>query len=86
MEWSRDKNARGKGRRMRVVHHLLASPLRKKRGDAGCYHDEPNWDWEHLNDLLGSDGLVQLLALIADKKAPTEDILDTIQRLHVPRF
>jgi hypothetical protein len=86
VEWSRNNNAGGKGPGMRVVHHFLASPLKKKRGDTGCYHGGPNWEWDRLDHLLGSDGLMQLLALIADKKAPIADILNTIQRLHLSRF
>lgn len=86
VEWSRDKETRWKGRRMRVVHHFLASPLKRKRGDAGCCQGGPDWDQDPLDHLLGPDGLMQLLALIADKEAPTQDILHTIQRLHLPRF
>jgi hypothetical protein len=86
VEWPGDKVTHWRGRRMRVVHHFLASPLRKKRGDAGCYQDGPDWEWDSLDHFLGPDGLMQLLALIADKEVPAEDILHTIQRLHLPRF
>lgn len=81
------------GRRMFIVHHLSASPLTKQRGDDGCYLSQAEQrrtgtttDWVHLDELLGPDGLMQMLEMIADNEVPVQDILETIQRLHLPRY
>ena len=95
VEWVNyhDEKSHWKGPRMRVVHHAMASPLKKRRGDDGCYisHDEQRQtgtttSWSHLDEFLGPDGLTQMLMLIADKEVPAKDVLETIQRLHTPRY
>ena len=82
-----------KGRRMFVVHHVTASPLKEKRGDEGCHISQDEQDRTHtqtdstpLDEFLGSDGLTQMLALISDARVPAKDVLETIQRLHTPGF
>ena len=95
VEWVEfdDSKSHWKGPRMFVVHHLNASLLKKKRGDVGCYISQDEQDrthtqtsWTPLDEFLGSDGLTQMLALISDDKIPAKDVLETIQRLHTPRF
>lgn len=35
---------------------------------------------------LGADGLMQLLALIAEQRLPQDQVLEMIKRLHVPGY
>jgi len=93
LEWVDGGIGSWKGRRIFVVHHKLASPLKDKRGRDGCYISQGEQteagittSWGHLDTFLGADGLMQMLAMIGDNEAPAEELLEIIQRLHLPRY
>ena len=50
------------------------------RKDKGIVNDLP------LKSFLGADGLMLLLSLIAEKRTPTEQVLEMIKRLHIPGY
>lgn len=87
------EESRWEGRRMFVVHHLTTSPLKNKHPHDGCYVTEEEQqrtnttvDWASLEEFLGPDGFTQLLSMIANQEIPVPDILETIQRLHLPKY
>lgn len=78
------------GHGLRLVHHCSAhTPL-----DGRCQYSsqiEHDRDGSILNDLplksfVGADGLIELLALIAEGEVPTTEVLEMIKRLHVPGY
>ncbi len=74
---------------LRLVHARPSSP---KAG--GCQYDENKEYNEHEADLqdlgleeyVGIDGLMNLLEMIAEKKLPTEELVEMIKRLHIPGY
>ena len=92
LQWFKRKdNGRHLGRDLRIVHHIAASPLSES---TGCYPDEGQerakdgstlYD-EHLDQMLGPDGLVRLLLLVEDGLFPTSDVSRVIMRLFVPGY
>ncbi|WP_245625347.1 hypothetical protein [Stenotrophomonas chelatiphaga] len=79
-------------RGLRLVHHKPASP---NADQGGCYHDEAYWFAAKrytvsdlpLTSFVGPDGLVTLLAFLADRRfADPDEVLELIKRLHVPNY
>ena len=75
-------------RDLRLVHHRPASP--HKEG-GGCQFNQ-RYEFErdggtvmdyHLPDLLGVDGLMMLLSMVAEEMFPLNEILEIIKRLHI---
>jgi hypothetical protein len=91
VEWlTREEEGVQVGRGLRLVHHCSAhSPL-----DTRCQYNERaeyETDGSILSDLplesyLGTNGLIDLLSLIAEKQIPVEEILELIKRLHIPGY
>lgn len=95
LEWVNvsETDSHWEGPRMFIVHHLLASPLKDRPGRYGCYisQDEQRrtlttTSWGHLDQFLGADGLMRMLSMISAGSAPVTEVLDTIQRLHIPLY
>ena len=93
VEWIEFRNPSGKikGKNLRLVHHIMASPL--KESESGCYFKE--WELEEtkgsmcdlsLQAFLGPDGLMRLLFYIPDRILPIREIVEMIKRLHVPGY
>jgi hypothetical protein len=93
VEWVqiRQPDGTARGRNLRLVHRAPASPRRPNgtcqfdqraefRRDGGTVGDAS------LDEYVGADGLVTLLEMISDQRAPTEEVLTLIQRLHVPGY
>lgn len=97
VEWLRvfgEENARNpREYGLRLVHHLPASP-RKEDVETGCQYDgrmERKQNKAGIKDLgliyfVGPDGLMRLLALIAEKELPQKEVLEMTKRLHVPGY
>lgn len=94
LEWLTDDDADGgqelHGRGMRIVHHVSSSPL---GGNNGCYYDEERARREgasvsdtHLDRFVGPDGLMRLLAMIAEQRVAASEVAVIIQRLHIPGY
>jgi hypothetical protein len=91
VEWIKCKDADGRyyGRWLRLVHHRPSSPLTK-----GCQYDESHeykMDCGIVNDLslesfVEADGLMQLLSLLSHGDAPQAEIIEMIQRIHIPGY
>ena len=92
VEWIvvRDGEKR-KGRNLRLVHHMPASPLGKPKGcqfdgkvefskDRGIVADLS------LEDFLGPNGLMRLLVFLSENELPKEDVLEMIKRLFIPGY
>ena len=93
VEWFRGISPRKIGEGLRLVHHLSASP--RKAYGTGCQydgHDRAYWNQNlALNDLplanmVGPNGLMRLLALLAQDCLPKAEVLEMIKRLHVPGY
>jgi hypothetical protein len=92
LQWlTRMDGHRPLGRDLRIVHHMTASPLGRPNG---CYPDEARelavdsstlCD-EHLDRMVGWDGLVKLLALVEDGEFPASVVNRIIMRLFVPGY
>ncbi|PTL77933.1 hypothetical protein [Vitiosangium sp. GDMCC 1.1324] len=39
-----------------------------------------------MNEYLGSNGLMRLLAMIYDEELPTKEVLEVLKRLHIPGY
>jgi hypothetical protein len=82
-----------KMRDLSLVHHLPASP-RKENQAHGCQFDERmeyRKDGGIVGDLgldnyCGPDGLMQLLSMVAEYGSSTTEILQMIQRIHIPGY
>lgn len=88
-----DGEGRRRGRDLRLVHHRPASPLRGTLAARCQFHErnEHARDGGIVNDLplksfLGPDGLMRLLAMIAEERAPRDEVLEMIKRLHIPGY
>jgi hypothetical protein len=88
-----DERSEGTLHELRLVHHRNASPHRERA--TACYHDEDEWFRTNrytvadlpLSCFVGPDGLVTLLAWLADKRfADPNQVLEMIKRLHVPNY
>lgn len=81
------------GRGLRLVHHFPSSPLRDSAG-TGCQYNgqvELHRDGMTVSDVplldfLGPQGLMDLLAMIAEDELPKEELLEMIKRLHIPGY
>lgn len=91
VEWlSKYEDGKTSARGLRLVHHVTHSP--RKRG--GCQYDggaEHARDGMTISDLplsrfTGPDGLMDLLALVAEGALPQRDVLEMIKRIHVPGY
>ncbi len=91
VEWlitQADEHGNRRGRGLRLVHHLPASPHHS------CQYDEDEEfrrDGSILQSLsleqfLGPDGLMLLLSMLARDKLPKADVLEMIKRLHIPGY
>jgi hypothetical protein len=76
---------------LKLVHHVSASP-RKHHG--GCQYDQDQeFKARHatlmdgaLENFLGPDGLVDLLSMLEGGELPRAEVVEMIQRLHVPGY
>ncbi len=90
MEWLEYKSGGIlKGRGLRLVHHLSASPL-KASSTLGCYSYTETYasglcDAE-LSEFLGDDGLMLLLSKLANDQLPQDEVIEMIKRLHVSGY
>lgn len=93
VEWLNvpQSNSEWAARGLRLVHHTQASPL---RDDGGCQYDEKR-EFQNgratvaddsLEDYLGPDGLMQLLAMLSEGQLPKSEVIEMIQRLHIPGY
>ncbi|SRR6266481_905934 len=82
---------RGSG--LRLVHHLPASPRKLKR-EMGCQYNG-NVEFQKnrslvsdnsLSDFVGADGLMQLLAMLAENKMSRKEVLELTKRIHIPGY
>jgi hypothetical protein len=95
VEWFREMGSGKKtGEGLRLVHHLPASP-RKKTNNTGCQYDEHAPEYRQRNlalcdlplaSMVGPNGLMRLLALLAQDCLPKAEVLELIKRLHVPGY
>lgn len=93
VEWIvvRDQADNKHARDLRLVHHRPASPLKDGVGCQINGHHEYKKDGGLLNDMplsyfVGPDGLMHLLALLADEEFPRDIVLEMIKRLHIPGY
>jgi len=97
IEWysREDEDGIRRSSKLRLVHQLSASPLRKmnmfRKGCAFDLHEntmnvEGFVSNEPLSAFLGPDGLMRLLSLIAGGEFPVVEVLKMIKRLHVPGY
>jgi len=90
MEWLEFKiGGVSKGRGLRLVHHLSASP-HKATSTVGCYsyveaYSSGLCDGE-LSEFLGDDGLMFLLSKLANDQLPQDEVIEMIKRLHVSGY
>ncbi|MGQ5255090.1 hypothetical protein [Xanthomonas arboricola] len=84
----------GTSQHLRLVHIVSASP-EKGRLKHACYHNTDYWFKEKrytvadlpLSEFVGPDGLITLLAFLADKRfSDQSEVLELIKRLHVPNY
>ena len=90
VEWIEFKTATGRqARDLRLVHHMAASPTGKRcqfnqqverNSDGGLVADAS------LSDFLGSDGLMELLAMLEEARLPRDEVIEMIKRLHVEGY
>jgi hypothetical protein len=93
VEWLRAVGSEKKmGEGLRLVHHLPASP-RKANGMACQYDGHAEYRKRNLMladlplaSMIGSDGLMKLLALLAQDYLPKDEVLEMIKRLHIPGY
>jgi hypothetical protein len=91
VEWITIPGA-GMSRNLRLVHHKPASPRQDiKEGCQFNQQEEYQRDGGIVMDMsldyfLGAGGLMRLLSLIAEKKLPTEEVLEMIKRLHISGY
>ena len=89
VEWIAYRGRVRPGRDLRLVHARPASPNRR-----GCQFDErQEYDADgglvhdlSLPDFLGANGLMRLLALIAEESVDRPLVLEMIKRLHIPGY
>jgi hypothetical protein len=91
VEWVTYKNADGqdRGRGLRLVHHQPASPRK-----SGCQYDGKQefqrdrgiLSDQSLDSFLGPDGLMLLLSLISEGELPQAEVIEMIQRIHIPGY
>lgn len=97
IEWYsfEDENGIRKHNKLRLVHEISASPLKKmnlKR--KGCAFDlreeyfdpEGTVESDSLSEFLGPDGLMRLLSFIAKGEFPLTEVLRMIKRLNIPGY
>ena len=92
LQWlARVDGDRQRGRDLGIVHHMTASPLGAPNG---CYPDQQQERAsdgsmladDHLDRMLGWDGLVILLAMIEDGTFSANEVNRIIMRLFVPGY
>ena len=93
VEWIEYDDAHGKrrGRDLRLVHHIPASPRSKPHG---CQHDERLESQKDrgilydlsLTDFQGPNGLMRLLVMIHEDQLPRDDVLELIKRINIPGY
>ena len=83
------------GQDLELVHHRLASPLPRQGGKYGgkydgCYFNRADPELAvfdtHLVSFLGPDGLMRLLAMIAEEEVPISEGFEMLKRLHIPGY
>jgi len=92
VEWIayEDENGKVRGRDLRLVHNNASL----KHGTHGCQFDQrKEFRKDHgtpkddsLEEFLGPDGLMRLIAMIRHKELPTQDVLTMMMRLHIPGY
>jgi len=83
VEWLMVEFPKGNG--LRLVHAYPASPRldhpsRCQYGRVRGLNDLP------LEDFVGPNGMMRLLAMLYDERAPKEELLEMIKRLHIPGY
>ncbi len=82
VEWLDSSSGKGKG--LRLVHAYNKSP---RNGSKKCqYGSDQIVSDLPLKSFSGPDGLVQLLVMISENELPKSEVLDMIQRIHVPGY
>ena len=82
VEWLGNQGTIGRG--LRLVHKQSDSP---RAPDGQCRYDDDSCHNDFgLSDLLGPDGLMQLLEFLADGTIIKEEVLEMIKRLHIPGY
>ena len=82
VEWLGSQQELGRG--LRLVHKKPYSP---RAPDGLCrYDDDACASSLELTDLLGPDGLMQLLEFLAEETISKEEVLEMIKRLHIPGY
>ncbi|MCC5612928.1 hypothetical protein LC612_41140 [Nostoc sp. CHAB 5834] len=91
VEWLSSIGENGASYGLHIVHHRPASP---RKTQMGCQYDERNdpalqlaaVSNVSLGELLGDDGLMDLLHFFAENKLPTEEIVEMIKRIHIANY
>jgi hypothetical protein len=80
-----------KGRGLRIVHNLPASPRAKHGGK--CQYDQredigdaESYSSLFLREFTPPDGLMTLIGMMVAHESPLEEIVETIRRLYVPGY
>jgi hypothetical protein len=82
LEWLSGDDFKRHG--FQVVHHKTYSP---NEGECGCYYDSKlDSAGSHLDDFLGTDGLVTLLSMFEGSVRDPGELVEVIRRLHVPNY
>jgi hypothetical protein len=88
VEWCKPvKNGKvgRRGQDFRLVHHTKSRDQESK-----CQFDDHDRQFMvldlPLDSFLGSNGLMRLLALVADRKVKSKEVLEMIKRLHIPGY
>ena len=91
VEWLvRKEDEKRVGRALRLVHHCSArDPLNGKcqYKEAEEFHKDKSTIGDlPLKNLVGADGLMELLSMLAEGELAKEEVLEMIKRLHVPGY
>ena len=90
VEWItfQEDGGRYRGRNFRLVHHRPASPIGRCQfvESRDCVRGREFVSDRALPDFLGRDGLMRLLAMIADERMPRDEVLEMIKRLHIEGY
>ena len=79
-------------RDLQLVHQMPASP--RKGMESGCQFDQRaefsrdrfTISDSHLMHFLGDDGLMTLLAMLMEERLPRAQVVEMIERLHIPGY
>jgi hypothetical protein len=80
-------------RDLTLVHHLPASPRRESHNHGCQFNEQMEYrkDGGIVEDLglehfCGPNGLVHLLSMVAEHPSSVNEILEMIQRIHIPGY